>query len=273
MMKKLAIVLVVILTITISGCSNSETSSVSDPGTGVTTQHVEIKESPDKYTAYIKDYVNRNCAVVGYQSMGGDRNDYIGEGYIHLIMITENGEYVGVSNEELKNYVVVAQSLAPNTEVKFTYEKNSEGKEYDSLIEWQSIDEIVLKVRPIGSKKKTTEKGMTAINPDPDKYTSYVKDYVGRNLASCGYISMLGDYRDVYGVSNIQLVIVPDDGSYFDLGDENILELLKQYVVVGQSISPNTEIKYEFEKNSDGEEYNFVSWKNRKEIELYVSRI
>jgi len=278
-MKKALLALLIASMILTSGCSNNQTSgnNNSDSNTEVTTpdkhEFVQIKESPDKYTAYIKDYVSRNCATVGYESMGGDRNDYVGKGYIHLVMITENGEYVGVTDEELKNYVVVAQSLSPNTEVKFTFQKNSDGEEYDNLIEWQNISEIVLKVKQVGSKEKTTDKGMIAINPDPDKYTSYVKDYVGRNLASCGYISMGGDFRDVYGESNIKLVIVPDDGSYFDLEDENIEELLKEYVVTGQSASPNTEIKFEFAKNSEGKEYSWTSWQSREEIELYITLI
>jgi hypothetical protein len=261
------------LMLLLSGCSGSGSSD--EGGSPDTEKHefVPINDSPDKYTFYIKDYVSRNCASVGYESLGGDRNDRYGSGYVHLIMITENGEYVGVSNEQLKNYVVVAQSLEPNTEIKFSYEKDEDGEEYDSLIEWQSISEIVLKVRPTKSSEEVTQKGMTAINPDPDRYVSYVKDYVGRNLASCGYISLGGDYRDHYGLGNIKLVIVPTDGSYIGLGEENIFDILKQYVVTGQSAAPNSEIKFKFKKDSDGQEYSWASWQSREEIELYVERL
>lgn len=234
---------------------------------------VEIKESPDKYTAYIKDYVGRNCATIGYESLGGDRNDYVGQGYIHLVMISENGEYPGVSDEELKNYYVVDQSLEPNTEVKFIYEKDSEGNEYNSLIEWQNIEEIVLKIAPVGSTDKTSDKGLTLINHSPNKYTFYVRDYVGRNLASCGYISLGGDLRDAYGDGTIELVIIANDGTYIDLDDENIEDILKEYIVIGQGVAPNSEIKYEFGKDSYGNEYSFVDWQNREEIELYVQKI
>jgi hypothetical protein len=273
------IVLLLALLLTLVGCSNStvpgENTKPDDTETVTPEKHeiVPTKDSPDKYTAYIKDYVSRNCATVGYESMGGDRNDYVGKGYIHLIMVAESGEYIGVSNDELKNYVVVAQSLEPNTEVKFTFQTDSDGEEYDNLIEWQNIREIVLKVKPVGSKDKTTGKGMTSIKPDPDKYTSYVKDYVGRNLASCGYISWGGELRDEYGESNIKLIIVTNDGSYIDLGDENIQEILKGCVVTGQSAAPNTEIKFEFEKNSKGEEYSWTSWQSREELELYVEKL
>ena len=293
-MKKIITLLFVVMMV-LSGCSSNNTpaagdSSVSEKTDESSSQNnntessagnnnesnhtfVQIKESPDKYTAYIKDYVSRNCATVGYESMGGDRNDYVGRGYIHVAMITEDGTYIGVSDEELKNYYVVAQNLEPNTEVKYTYEKDSKGEEYDNLIEWKSIDEIVLKVKPVGSTEQTSDKGMTKINAAPDKYTSYVKDYVGRNLAMCGYISMAGDLRDYYGKGNLKLVIIANDGSYIDLSGENKIENLKEYVVVNQGVAPNTEIKFEYSKDSNGNEYNFTDWQSREEIELYVERI
>lgn len=293
-MKK-TITLIFVLMLMLAGCSSVNTpaadnSSVSNVATEQTDQDsnteaeqsvntasdhefVQIKESPDKYTAYIKDYVSRNCATVGYESMGGDRNDYVGKGYIHVAMVTEDGKYIGVSDEELKNYYVVAQNLEPNTEVKYTYEKDSQGEEYDNLIEWKSIDEIVLKVKPVGSEEQTSDKGLTKINSAPDKYTSYVKDYVGRNLAMCGYISMAGDLRDYYGSSNLKLVIIANDGSYIDLSGENKTETLKEYVVVGQGVAPNTEIKFEYAKDGDGNEYNFTDWQSREEIELYVEKL
>ncbi len=277
-MRKLFVIMLSI-SIVLCGCSNTGASistSGNENGEEVNTEKhefVQIKESPDKYTAYIKDYVSRNCATVGYESMGGDRNDYVGNGYIHLVMITESGEYVGVTDDELKKYMVIGQSLEPNTEVKYTFDKDSEGNEYDNLVDWQNISEIVLKVKPVGSKEKPTEIGMTAITPDPDKYTSHVKDYVGRNLASCGYISLGGEFRDEYGKGNIKLIITTNDGTYIDISDENIEEILKEYIVTGQSVAPNTEIKFEFSKNSDGEEYSWTSWQSREEIELYVEKL
>lgn len=270
------IVLLLALLLTLVGCSNNSVpgDNIEPNETETPDKHeiVPTKDSPDKYTAYIKDYVSRNCATVGYESMGGDRNDYIGKGYLHLIMITESGEYIGITDEELKDYVVVAQNLEPNTEVKFTFKTDSDGEEYDNLIEWQNISEIVLKVKSVSSKEKTSDKGMTAINPNPDKYTSYVKDYVGRNLASCGYISWGGEFRDEYGENSLKLIIVTNDGSYIDIADENIEDILKGFVVTGQSVSPNSEIKFEYAKNSEGEEYSWTSWQSREEIELYVEK-
>ena len=253
-MKRI-IILLFILILCLSGCSMSDSPvKTENPDTDVTEQieeqetdenemngepsheFVQIKESPDKYTAYIKDYVSRNCATIGYESLGGDRNDYVGRGYIHLVMVTESGEYPGISDEELKNYYVVSQSLEPNTEVKFTFQKDSEGKEYENLTEWQSVEEIVLKVKPVGSAEQVSNKSMTKINASPDKYTCYVKDYVGRNLAGCGYISMLGDLRDSYGAGNLELIIITNDGSYIDLDDESAEEELRHYVVSAREL-------------------------------------
>lgn len=46
-------------------------------------------------------------------------------------------------------------------------------------------------------------------------------------------------------------VIAAEDGSYVDVEDKNSVS---QYVVVGQSVEPNTEFHLSFEKNPDGTE-------------------
>ena len=47
--------------------TNSEETALEDAGH----EEVEVKQSPDKYTWYIKDYVGKNVAAFGYTSMGG----------------------------------------------------------------------------------------------------------------------------------------------------------------------------------------------------------
>ena len=77
--------------------------------------------------------------------------DHYGEGYLKLILVNEDGSYIDISNEdELKKYVVTAQNLEPNTELKYTFEKDEEGEEY-SLVAYQNIEEIVLAVKEVGS--------------------------------------------------------------------------------------------------------------------------
>ncbi len=235
-------------------------------------QHEEavVQQSPDKYTWYIKDYVGKNVASFGYTSMGGDRMDHYGEGYIKLVLMTEDGSYVDIDNEdELKNYVVTAQNLKPNTELKYIFEKDENGDEYDSLVEYQNIEEIVLAVKEVGSDIPAKE--LTEITVSPDQYTWYIRDYVGRNLNFCGYASLGGQLRDAYGASTIVFVIIPDDGTYIEPEDE---ETLKNYVVTKQSVEPNSELKLELMKDENGEEYgNMVESQNIEEIELYVSPI
>lgn len=245
--------------------TNSEETAPEDEGH----EEVEVKQSPDKYTWYIKDYVGKNVAAFGYTSMGGERMDHYGEGYLKLILVNEDGSYIDISNEdELKKYVVTAQNLEPNTELKYTFEKDEEGEEY-SLVAYQNIEEIVLAVKEVGSD--STAKELTEITVSPDQYTWYIRDYVGRNLAFCGYASMGGEYRDAYGASTIVFVLMSDDGTYIEPDDE---ETIKQYVVTGQSVAPNSELKLELMTDENGEEYgNLVQSQNIQEIELYLSPV
>lgn len=231
---------------------------------------VTIKASPDKYTWYIKNYVGKNCASLGYTSMGGDRFDRYGEGLLELVFVCSDGTYIDVESEEnLKEYIVIGQNLEPNTELKLVFDKDSEGNEYDNLVACQSYEEILLSVKKVGTEAESVP--LTTINPSPDKYTWYISDYVGRNLKGCGYISMGGDLMDRYGEAVVELRIVAEDGSYVDSSDEDVL---KSYVVIGQSVAPNTELKLVFEKDSEGVEYdNLVESQNIEEIEVYVKRL
>lgn len=244
-----------------------DSSSIKDEGPKPDTS-VTINPSPDKYTWYIKSYVGKNCAAVGYTSLGGDRLDKYGAGYLQLVFVTADGSYVDIeSEEELKQYAITGQSLPPNTEIKYTFLKDSNGEEYSNLVDSQSFDEIVLSVCKVGETSKESPV-LTQINASPDKYTQYVADYTGRNLASCGYTSLGGDLMDDYGAAYVELVIMSEDGSFIDPEDR---ESLKNYVVVSQSIAPNTEFSLTFLKDGEGKEYdNLVDYQDIEEIELSV---
>ena len=113
---------------------------------------VEILASPDKYTHYIKNYAGKNCAILGYTSLGGDRLDKYGEGLLELIFVTTDGTYVDFSSKDiLKEYSVVSQNIKPNTELKLVFDKDSEGVEYDHLVDWQNIEQIELYVKKISN--------------------------------------------------------------------------------------------------------------------------
>ena len=232
---------------------------------------ITIKQSPDKYTWYIKNYVGKNCASIGYTSMGGNRMDHYGAGYIELVLITPDGAFIDIeTDDDLKQYVVTAQSVAPNTELKYTFEIDEEGHEYENLVSWQNYEEIVLCVKKTGSSEETSL-GLTEIISSPDKYTWYIRDYTGRNLASCGYLSMGGNRMDHYGAGCIKFVIVSEDGTFIDPEDT---DLLKNYVITGQNIAPNTELKFVFAMDSEGNEYeSLVESQSIEEIDLTVKPI
>ena len=111
----------------------------------------------------------------------------------------------------------------------------------------------------------------TTINTSPDKYTWYMKDYVGRRLNNVGTVRLGGFLMDDYGDGGIKFILLVDDGSEIDLENENEL---KNYIVTSQGVAPNSEIKYTFMKKSDGAEYdNLIDYQNIEEVELYVTKI
>lgn len=235
---------------------------------------VTVKRSPDKYTWYIQDYVGRNAASIGYTSLGGDRLERYGAGMLEFIFVTENGTYLDYEDDSvLRQYIVVDQSLKPNTEMKLTFQKDSKGKEYSNLVDYQSIESIDLLVRRLDGTLtgEAVNAEMLAIKASPDKYTWYMRNYVGKNVASFGYTSWGGDRMDAYGAGHIKLNLIADDGAYLD--PENF-DLLKQYVVTRQDVKPNTEIHLTFMKDSKGNEYsNLVQSQSYESITLYVHRI
>jgi len=246
---------------------DSSISVNEEPSANMPSSNVEIKTSPDKYTWYIKNYVGKNMASIGYTSMGGDRMDTYGNAYVRLALVSTNGDYVDIENEEvLRNWVVVAQNILPNTELKLTYQLDSDGNEYDNLISHQCIEEILLAVAPVGEIADIP--ALTTISASPDRYTAYIYDYVGRTLHQCGYVSMAGKLMQQYGSAYVHLAVYAEDGSYVNIQDA---DALKNYVVTRQSIAPNTEVKMVYSKDSDGNEYdNLIDTQNIEEIELYV---
>ena len=87
--------------------------------------------------------------------MGGELRYRYGAGNIELIVVTEDGTFVDPKDVEMmKNYVVTGQNIAPNTELKLTFDKDSNGVEYSGLVETQSIEEVELYVKKLPSAEK-----------------------------------------------------------------------------------------------------------------------
>lgn len=166
---------------------------------------VAVNPSPDKYTWYVQDYVGRNAAGFGYTSLGGDRLEKYGAGYLEFIFVTEDGMYIDIEDESLlQQYIVTGQNLAPNTEMKYIFRTDSKGNEYSNLIDFQSQRLIDLTVRRIDGTLAGDPIAfeLIPINPAPDKYTCYIRNYVGKNVLSFGYTSLGGDRRDEYGATS-----------------------------------------------------------------------
>lgn len=245
--------------------SDGDISSSAEPSSET------FNTSPDKYTWYIKNYVGKNCATFGYTSLGGDRMDKYGSALVRIVFVTKDGSYVNFNDDNaLKEYVVTGQNIPVNSEMKLVYQKDENGEEYSNLIETQTYEEIFLSVKKVNEKDEKNI-SLTEIKPSPNKYTWYIADYVGINLANFGYTSINGDRRVRYGEANIKMVLIPEDGSFIDPND---YETLKNYVVTKQNIAPNSELKLIFSKDQNGTEYsNLIESQNIEEIELYLKRI
>lgn len=72
MKRAISLLLVIVMTtIALAGCGiKSENPAGNVNSKQPTDESITIKNSPDKYTWYIKNYVGKNCASIGYTSMG-----------------------------------------------------------------------------------------------------------------------------------------------------------------------------------------------------------
>ena len=236
--------------------------SVSDESVGT---NAEADDTPRTDIRHVKDYIGMNAASIGYAALGGDRYDRYDNETLKVVYVADTGEFVDPEDEEqLKEYVVVGQSLKPDTELRYSYPPG------ESISPDQNYDEVVLAVAKIGQKNDEPVQ-LTEIKPSNDRYTQYVRDYVGRNLASCGYIAVSGRLTDSYGHSYVMFDILTDDGSYVDVEDENSLA---QYVVTGQNVQPNTEFFLTYARNENGQEEAYlVSSTSVDSITLNVTKL
>ena len=69
----------------------------------------------------------------------------------------------------------------------------------------------------IHTKESNENHETITIKTSPDKYTWYIKDYVGKNVASFGYTSIGGNRMDRYGDGLLKIILVKEDSSYIDI--------------------------------------------------------
>ncbi len=196
-------------------------------------------------TDYVKDYIGFNLSSVGYTSMGGDRRDYYGNETLKLILVSPDGAFVDPDDEDqLQSYTVVSQTPAPGEEVICYYDDE------ENIVNI-NYNEVVLGLQKIGIAEEMPQ--ITQISPSTDKEQQFVKDYVGRNLATCGYTALNGNRYDTYATSEqrVQLSITDESGAVVDPSSQ---EMLKHYIVTGQSPEANSQMKFAYSVDSDGEE-------------------
>ena len=137
------------------------------------------------------------------------------------------------------------------------------------MLAYQSYEEIILQVEQIEDSHNDII-SFTPIKPTSDINTYYIRDYIGRNAASFGDISG-GGRVDRYGDARVKFIYTSDDGRYIDPGD---LSLLREYIIVGQDISPNTELKLEYDNYKDGSTtFRILRNQSFDEINLNVRRL
>lgn len=177
---------------------------------------------------------------------------------------TETGKYIDPSDEDLlKTYIVSKQDVKPDTKLKYSYCVDPDTKEESTIVNKQSISEVLLYVKKIDYKKDFGDPVEIKLPKDADATTWYIRNYVGRNLNNCGYNAIAGDRREAYGNATVILELVSDDGTFIDIKDE---ESLKKYVVTEQSVEPNTKLTF------DIGEYDIVSNQNIQTMELHVKK-
>ena len=125
--------------------------------------NITIKESPDKYTWYVKSYVGRNLASFGSTSQDGNRIDTYGKGFLKLVFISTDGAYIDPNDRNaLRSYVVTGQSIDPNTELKLTFNSF-----YTDVVDTQNFYEIELFVTKLANAETITPSVTPAPTPEP----------------------------------------------------------------------------------------------------------
>lgn len=264
------IIIIAVIFISVRGAGNGAESGGIDASTSElpVIQELVTNEAEGIYAYSVRNYVGKNAATIG--TLSGDyKVEKYGSGALRIVFVTEDGLFLSSNDVELqKQYMIVAQNIPAGSQVMMVHTRNSSGKPYDNLVAYQSYDEIVLYVAPVGGNSYSPQ--FSEPNGTMDRHIYYIRDYVGRNTASFGEYS--GEKRiDKYGVGELKIEFTSEDGSYVDVTDINAL---KEYIVVEQDISANSELKYEYTKNNSGKEYdNLINSQNHEIIYLTVRKL
>ena len=182
--------------------------------------------------------------------------DQYGSAYIHLVVCADDGSFVDIHDDStLKNYVVTGQSITPNTELKVTYSLDSDGNEYDNLIDTQNIEEIelyVTRMNSYSSEPEVTEPAVEVSTTEPateselvdglrpefkeamdayeDFYGEYC-DFMVKYKENPSDLSLLAEYADIMERA------VEMDEAFQEWEDEDLNnEELKYYLEVNNRV-------------------------------------
>ena len=260
-------IVVVALSVTFIYTRRGGTSVSKKAESPTISENTQTDDSQGIYTYQVRNYVGKNLASIG-KIQNKQLIDEYGSGDVRIIVVTEDGRFIPADSDLKKEYTVVAQNIEAGKDITVVHLRNSRGEPYSNLVDYQSYDEIVLYVAPIGQQGYTPQ--ITAIQPTLDRHIYHIRDYSGRNAASFGTTNK-STRIDEYGHGKIRFVFTSESGEFVDAEDLNDL---KRYIVVGQDIEPNTELKLEYETNSRGEEYdNLIRSQNYEEINLTVRKL
>lgn len=265
----IGIIIVILLLILIILLLKQENKTCNNNSSDIIEKDNAKEEITDNHIKKIRNYVNKNAASVGYEGMNDHRRDDYGNTTVELVFMNVDGTYIGVTDDELKDYVIIEQDYKPETELKYEFVKEN-GEEIHGLIGWQNIEKIILRVKKVGESNPQFDNKLKKISVPKNKYENYLRNYVGLNLANCA--SSYGkSLQDKYSFGYVKLKLQTKDGLYVDISDE---EGLKNYKVVSQDVAPNTKITFVYAKDSDGKEYySYIESQSIEQIYLTVEKI
>ncbi|MFZ1382045.1 MAG: hypothetical protein WAS54_04550 [Scrofimicrobium sp.] len=109
--------------------------------------HDDVRVEADKYTGVVPDFVGQNMAQAAYWT-GAMFAVPIGNAGVYLRVVSSDGAFI--TDENAADYRIVSQDPLPGTVFAVTYLLDSNGEEYDNLVDSQGIEEVVVNVEPIG---------------------------------------------------------------------------------------------------------------------------
>lgn len=105
----------------------------------------------DSHKGIVPDLVGQNASQVGSWSDDGERVsvDIIPGHSVYLPVKFKAPDGVAINKESAKGYKVASQEPAANTVFDVTYMKDSDGKEYDNLVDTMGVQSIAVTLEKI----------------------------------------------------------------------------------------------------------------------------